>query len=45
MNAATTTEATQPGGGSPEVSPTLMARGLAVLRIFFGVILFANGLA
>lgn len=31
--------------GAVEVSPLLMARGLAVLRIFFGVILFANGAA
>ncbi len=38
-------ETAQSGGGSLDVRPTLMARGLAVLRIFFGVILFANGLA
>jgi uncharacterized membrane protein YphA (DoxX/SURF4 family) len=29
----------------PLVDPTLFARGMAVLRIFFGVILFSNGLA
>ncbi len=29
----------------PLVDPTLFAKGLAVVRIFFGIILFANGLA
>ncbi len=42
---AATTGASPAGAGSFDVSPTLMAKGLAVLRIFFGVILFANGLA
>ena len=28
-----------------DIDPSLFARGLAVLRIFFGVILFSNGLA
>jgi len=31
--------------GDVDVSPALMAKGLAVLRVFFGIILFANGLA
>jgi uncharacterized membrane protein YphA (DoxX/SURF4 family) len=29
----------------PSINPILFARGMAVIRIFFGVILFANGLA
>lgn len=31
--------------GSPMIDPLLFARGMATLRIFFGIILFANGLA
>jgi uncharacterized membrane protein YphA (DoxX/SURF4 family) len=31
--------------GSPAIDPLLFARGMAVIRIFFGIILFANGLA
>ncbi|MFN8593169.1 MAG: DoxX family membrane protein [Thermomicrobiales bacterium] len=31
--------------GSPLIDPVLFARGMAVIRIFFGLILFANGLA
>src|SRR5665811_455358 len=37
-----------PSNTEPEralVSPTAMGRGLAVLRIFFGIIFLANGLA
>lgn len=39
-----------PGGqrgaaGGPAADPRALARGLAVLRIFFGLILFSNGLA
>jgi uncharacterized membrane protein YphA (DoxX/SURF4 family) len=30
---------------SPLIDPMLFARGMAVIRIFFGIILFANGLA
>ena len=30
---------------SPPIDPLLFARGMAVIRIFFGIILFANGLA
>lgn len=30
---------------APHVNPALMGRGLAVLRIFFGLIIFLNGLA
>jgi uncharacterized membrane protein YphA (DoxX/SURF4 family) len=30
---------------SPLIDPALFARGMAVIRIFFGIILFANGLA
>ena len=41
-------EPTQPADVSstePMVSPTALGRGLAALRIFVGIILFANGLA
>lgn len=31
--------------GSPLIDPLLFARGMAVIRIFFGIILLANGLA
>jgi uncharacterized membrane protein YphA (DoxX/SURF4 family) len=34
-----------PPSGRPLVDPTLFGRGMAVLRVFFGVILLANGLA
>ncbi len=34
-----------PPPGRPLVDPTLFGRGMAVLRVFFGVILLANGLA
>ncbi|MBL8126922.1 MAG: DoxX family membrane protein, partial [Chloroflexia bacterium] len=30
---------------APLIDPVLFARGMAVLRIFFGLIIFANGLA
>lgn len=30
---------------SPYINPILFAKGMAVIRIFFGIILFANGLA
>ena len=30
---------------SPLISPILFAKGMAVIRVFFGIILFANGLA
>ncbi len=33
------------GRGAPLIDPILFARGMAVIRIFFGLILFANGLA
>ena len=32
-------------GPAPFIDPILFGRGMAVIRIFFGVILFANGLA
>ena len=32
-------------GAPPLISPVAFGRGMAVLRIFFGLILFANGLA
>lgn len=32
-------------GKSAAIDPVLFARGMAIIRIFFGVILFANGLA
>lgn len=31
--------------GHPPIDPILFARGMAVIRIFFGLIIFANGLA
>ena len=31
--------------GAPFIDPVLFARGMAVIRVFFGLILFANGLA
>jgi uncharacterized membrane protein YphA (DoxX/SURF4 family) len=31
--------------GAPLIDPILFGRGMAVLRIFFGLIIFANGLA
>ena len=33
------------GSREPLLDPVLFARGMALIRIFFGVILFANGLA
>jgi uncharacterized membrane protein YphA (DoxX/SURF4 family) len=41
MTARNTTDAPAP----PVIDPVLFARGMAVIRIFFGVILLANGLA
>ncbi len=32
-------------GGLPLIDPILFAKGMAVIRIFFGIILLANGLA
>jgi uncharacterized membrane protein YphA (DoxX/SURF4 family) len=32
-------------GGPPLIDPILFAKGMAVIRIFFGIILVANGLA
>ena len=40
-----TTHATTTDNRGPLIDPILFARGMAVIRIFFGVILFANGLA
>jgi uncharacterized membrane protein YphA (DoxX/SURF4 family) len=40
----TTSRATETYG-PPLIDPILFARGMAVIRIFFGIILFANGLA
>lgn len=37
--------ATTTDSRDPLIDPILFARGMAVIRIFFGVILFANGLA
>lgn len=34
-----------PSPATPLLDPALFARGMAVIRIFFGIILFANGLA
>ena len=46
MNPATTPAATTPASrGAAPIDPVLFGRGLAVIRIFFGVILLANGLA
>ena len=41
MTARDTTDAPAP----PVIDPVLFARGMAVIRIFFGIILLANGLA
>ncbi len=41
MTTRTTTDASAP----PVIDPILIAKGMAVIRIFFGIILFANGLA
>jgi uncharacterized membrane protein YphA (DoxX/SURF4 family) len=41
MTARSTTDALAP----PVIDPILFARGMAVVRIFFGIILLANGLA
>ena len=41
MNACSTTDAPVPA----LIDPALFAKGMAVIRIFFGIILFANGLA
>jgi uncharacterized membrane protein YphA (DoxX/SURF4 family) len=41
MSALGTTDMVAP----PLISSTLFAKGMAVIRVFFGVILFANGLA
>jgi uncharacterized membrane protein YphA (DoxX/SURF4 family) len=41
MNASSRTDA----GGPPLIDPILFAKGMAAIRIFFGVILVANGLA
>jgi uncharacterized membrane protein YphA (DoxX/SURF4 family) len=40
-----TTSSTTPTPEPPLIDPILFARGMAVIRIFFGIILFANGLA
>ncbi len=40
-----TTRATTKDTQDPLLDPILFARGMAVIRIFFGIILFANGLA
>ncbi len=40
-----TTRRTTDAPAPPVIDPILFARGLAVIRIFFGVILLANGLA
>ena len=40
MTARSTTDAT-----APLIDPILFAKGMAVIRIFFGIILLANGLA
>lgn len=39
------TARTADGVAPPFIDPLLFARGLAVIRIFFGLIIFANGLA
>ena len=41
MTASSTTTTPEP----PLIAPILFAKGLAVIRIFFGIILLANGLA
>jgi uncharacterized membrane protein YphA (DoxX/SURF4 family) len=38
-------EATAPEGGDPELDARQLGRGLAALRIFMGLVLFANGLS
>lgn len=40
-----TARSTSESSGTPLIDPILFARGMAVIRIFFGLILFANGLA
>ena len=40
-----TTRATTADTRDPMIDPILFARGMAVIRIFFGIILFANGVA
>lgn len=40
-----TTRRTTDAPAPPVINPILVARGLAVIRIFFGIILLANGLA
>jgi uncharacterized membrane protein YphA (DoxX/SURF4 family) len=40
-----TTQATTTDNRTLVIDPILFARGMAVIRIFFGIILFANGLA
>jgi uncharacterized membrane protein YphA (DoxX/SURF4 family) len=40
-----TTYATTTDTGDQRIDPILFARGMAVIRIFFGIILLANGLA
>ncbi len=40
-----TTRHTTNAPAPPVIDPILFARGMAVIRIFFGIILFANGLA
>jgi uncharacterized membrane protein YphA (DoxX/SURF4 family) len=41
----TATTATDDSPLAPRLDPVLFARGMAVIRIFFGLIVFANGLA
>lgn len=40
-----TTSGAAQSSALPLIAPILFARGMAVIRIFFGIILFANGLA
>jgi uncharacterized membrane protein YphA (DoxX/SURF4 family) len=42
---STANETMGDGSGRAPINPELFAKGLAALRIFFGVILFANGLS
>lgn len=45
MDAAPTSLSPEPFAAQSPINPLLFARGLAVIRIFFGLIIFANGLA
>lgn len=45
MDAASTTFTSGPSTAGLQIEPTGFSRGIAVIRIFFGLIIFINGLA